>query len=111
MKVLQINSVCGTGSTGRIATDIADLLLEHGHDCRIAYGRGAVAEKYRPLAFRIGSELDNKIHGVQTRLLDQHGFGSKKATRAFLKWVDEYDPDLIHLHNIHHNKRTIVHFC
>ncbi|MBQ7035227.1 MAG: glycosyltransferase [Clostridia bacterium] len=101
MKVLQINSVCGTGSTGRIATDIADLLLEQGHDCRIAYGRGAVAEKYQPLAVRIGSELDNKIHGVQTRLLDQHGFGSKKATRAFLKWVDEYDPDLIHLHNIH----------
>lgn len=101
MKVLQINSVCGTGSTGRIATDIADLLLEHGHDCRIAYGRGAVAEKYQPLVFRIGSELDNKIHGIQTRLLDRHGFASKKATRAFLKWVDEYDPDLIHLHNIH----------
>lgn len=101
MKVLQINSVCGYGSTGRIATDIADLLMQQGDDCRIAYGRENVPEKYQSIAVKIGSNLDNKLHGLQTRLLDRHGFGSKKATRDFLKWVDEYDPDLIHLHNIH----------
>ena len=28
MKVLQINTVCGTGSTGRIATDIHKMLIE-----------------------------------------------------------------------------------
>lgn len=28
MKVLQINTVCGRGSTGRIATDIHKLLVE-----------------------------------------------------------------------------------
>lgn len=101
MKVLQINSVCGFGSTGRIATDIADLLISRGDDCRIAYGRENAPEAYQQLAVRIGSNLDNKIHGLQTRLLDLHGFGSKKATKAFLKWVAQYDPDLIHLHNIH----------
>lgn len=26
MKVLQVNTVCGIGSTGRIATDIAEIL-------------------------------------------------------------------------------------
>jgi len=40
MKVLQINTVCGRGSTGRIATDINKLLLEQGHESVIAYGRG-----------------------------------------------------------------------
>ena len=101
MKILQINSVCGFGSTGRIVTDIADLLMQQGHECRIAYGRGTVPDQYQSIAVRIGNDIGVKLHGLRTRLLDQHGFGSKRATKAFLKWVDEYDPDLIHLHNIH----------
>ena len=101
MKVLQINSVCGYGSTGRIATDIADMLHENGHECRIAYGRGNAPEKYKGISYRIGSDWSTRLHGVGTRLLDSHGFFSKAATKAFLKWMDEYDPDLIHLHNIH----------
>ena len=32
MKVLQINSVCGYGSTGRIATDIYGVLKANGDD-------------------------------------------------------------------------------
>ena len=39
MRVLQINSVCGIGSTGRIATDIDKVLKEQGHESYIAYGR------------------------------------------------------------------------
>ena len=101
MKVLQINSVCGRGSTGRIATDIADILKAQGHECCIAYGRDTVPEKYQNIAVRIGTDWDVRLHGVQTRLFDAHGFGSKNATKRFLKWVEEYDPDVIHLHNIH----------
>lgn len=101
MKVLQINSVCGRGSTGRIATDLADVLAEHGHTCRIAYGRGTVPEKYQDIAVRIGTDWDVRVHGLQTRLFDAHGFSSKRATHKFLEWVREYDPDVIHLHNIH----------
>ena len=33
MKVLQINSVCGIRSTGRICTDISEVLIADGHDC------------------------------------------------------------------------------
>lgn len=101
MKVLQINSVCGVGSTGRIATDIADLLLARGDECKIAYGRGSAPEKDKNLSVSIGTFRDNLFHVLLTRLFDAHGFGSRSATKKFLKWVDEYDPDLIHLHNIH----------
>jgi len=101
MKVLQINSVCGRGSTGRIATDLADILSEQGHECRIAYGRGTVPEKYQNIAVRIGTDWDVRFHGIKTRLFDRHGFGSRAATEKFLKWVQKYDPDVIHLHNIH----------
>ena len=101
MKVLMINSVCGIKSTGRIATDLADMLTEKGHTVKIAYGREEVPEKYKEYAVRIGNEWDVRLHGLEARLFDNAGFGSKKATLKFLEWVREFAPDIIHLHNLH----------
>ena len=101
MKVLQINSVCGIGSTGKICTDIAKQLIDDGHECKIAYGRGVVPDEYKDLAVRIGSNLDNKLSAVHTRLTGKHGFSNKSATIEFVKWAESYNPDVIHLHNIH----------
>lgn len=101
MKILQINSVCGIRSTGRICTDIADTLEKEGHICKIAYGRETVPKQHRERAVRIGSSLSVKIDALLTRLFDNAGFNSVSATKKFIKWVKEYDPDIIHLHNIH----------
>lgn len=101
MKVLQINSVCGIRSTGRICTDIAEVLEQQGHECKIAYGREYVPEKYERFAVRIGSDFTVKTDVIKTRILDNAGFNSAKATKKFLSWVKEYNPDIIHLHNIH----------
>ena len=101
MRILMINSVCGIRSTGRICTDLADALTQKGHKVKIAYGRENVPEQYKKYAVRIGSDLDVKIHGVQSRVLDNTGFGSKNSTRKFLEWAEKYDPDVLHLHNIH----------
>ena len=101
MKILIINSVCGIGSTGRISTDLAEILEKEGHECKVAYGRGFVPENCRKYAVRIGNDLNIKIDGLKTRLFDNAGFNSKAVTKKFLKWVREYNPDLIHLHNIH----------
>jgi glycosyltransferase involved in cell wall biosynthesis len=96
--VLQINTVCGVGSVGRIVRQIHEALREKGHESYIAYGR-------KPLgcdgAIRIGGDLDVYFHVFLTRVFDLHGFGSKKATKKFLKIVEEINPDIIHLHNIH----------
>ncbi|WP_416201290.1 MAG: GDP-mannose-dependent alpha-(1-6)-phosphatidylinositol monomannoside mannosyltransferase [Thermocaproicibacter melissae] len=99
MKVLQINSCCGVGSTGRIAADIYKALEEQGHQCKIAYGRGNAPEDIDTI--RIGSSLDNYLHVIKTRIFDQHGFGSENATRALIKQIENYDPNIIHLHNVH----------
>jgi len=40
VKILQVNTVCGTGSTGRIAADIHKMLIEQRHESIVAYGRG-----------------------------------------------------------------------
>ncbi|WP_201319213.1 glycosyltransferase family 4 protein [Paenibacillus sp. EPM92] len=99
MKVLQINSVCGVGSTGRIATDIHNILLEQGHDSFIAYGRDLPMNC--DSSIRIGTKYDNYGHVALTRVFDKHGFGSKKATQDFITEVEKLDPDIIHLHNLH----------
>lgn len=101
MKVLMINVVCGIRSTGRICTDLATALEKQGHEVKIAYGRENVPEQFQKYAVRIGTDLDVKLHGIKARLFDKAGFGSKKATEKFIDWVKEYDPDIIHLHNIH----------
>ncbi len=101
MKVLMINSVCGIRSTGRICTDIAELLEKQGHECKIAYGREIVPEKYRKYAVKIGNTLSVRLDALKTRIFDNAGFNSKLATKKFIKWVRKYDPDVIHLHNLH----------
>jgi len=100
MKYLFINSVAGFGSTGRIAAEKCRELMKEGNQCVLAFGRNKANCDDIPTV-QIGSSLDYKLHGVRCRLLDDHGFGSKGATKRFLAWVKQYDPDVIWLHNIH----------
>lgn len=100
MKYLFINSVAGFGSTGRIAAEKCRELMAEGHECVLAFGRDQANCDDIPTV-QIGTSWDYKLHGARNRLLDDHGFGSKAATRRFLQWVKEYDPDVIWLHNIH----------
>ncbi len=101
MKILMINSVCGIRSTGRICTDIASGLIEKGHSVKIAYARGEVPKEYTNILYKIGNKTDVYRQKALSLVFDSEGFGNKKATLRFIKWMDEYNPDIIHLHNIH----------
>lgn len=101
MKIVQINSVCGYGSTGRIAVDIAEAAEKRGHICYIAYGYGST--KYHR-AHKIGFRVEHLFHNVFfSRLLGLHGYGSIFTTWLFTKWLDKIQPDVVHLHNLHAN--------
>lgn len=99
MKVLQINSVCGYGSTGGIVVNLYNALTQQGHECCVAYGRGKADRDIDSM--RIGTDADVYLHGFVSRVTDKQGFYSKKATKQFAKWLKSYDPDIIHLHNLH----------
>ncbi|MCM1173556.1 MAG: glycosyltransferase [Blautia sp.] len=102
MKVLLINEVLGTTSTGKICAQLAEQFEKDGHEVKAAYGRwGNVPEEYQKYGVRIGTDFDVKMHAVRTRLFDAHGFGSEKATEKFLRWAGDYEPDLVWLHNLH----------
>ena len=99
MKVLQINSVVNSGSTGRIAENIGEFLIKNGHESYIAYGRGKQPSSSNLI--KIGSLYDVLLHGFYSFFFDRHGFGSKSATKKLIKKIDEIKPDIISLHNIH----------
>ncbi len=99
MKVIEINSVAGKQSTGRIVSEIKKELLARGHECMIAYGEKDSPD--RDGNYHIGSELERYIHAAKARVFDTAGFESNHATRVFLRVIDEYQPDIIHLHNLH----------
>ena len=100
MKYLFINVVAGVGSTGRIIAEAARELEAAGHTCRIAYGR-AQGDCRGIRTLSIGTPMDYKLHALRHRIFGTGGFGSAGATRAFLKEVRAFDPDVIWLHNLH----------
>ena len=105
-RVLLINSVLGFGSTGNIVLNLAKEYEQNGYEAKVAYGRTfkvsedkkADIDKY---GMRIGNDMDVNFHVFYTRLTGKHGLASTKATKKFLKWADEYNPDILWLHNIH----------
>lgn len=97
--VLQINVNRNVGSTGRIAEGIGSLAIENGWESYIAHGRMAIQSESKEI--RIGSGLHVYMHGLQTRLFDRHGLGSKLATLELVYEIKHIKPDIIHLHNIH----------
>ena len=101
MKILMINVVCGIKSTGRICTDIAQSLEAKGHEVKIVYGREEVPEHLFHFAHRMENKWDIYTHGALALTLDGVGLGSKQATRRLISWIREFNPDIIHLHNLH----------
>lgn len=100
---MQINPVLRMStSTGRIMQEIGDLAMLHGWESYIAYSRGrdGVPDCTSQL-IPIGNRWSVAWHGVVTRLLDRHGLASTQATRELIRKVDDLNPDIIHIHNIH----------
>lgn len=101
MKILFINSVCGIGSTGRIVTGLAEQYMSEGHTCKIAYGRETVPENYKSLSYRIGTDARVNINGLKARLFDNEGLNARYETEKFIEFANNYNPDVLWLHNLH----------
>lgn len=99
MKIAQINTVCGNGSVGRITVDIYHALKKEGHEGKIYYGRRTAPDTVE--TEKIGTNLDMGLHVLSTFFTGTHGFNSKAQTKRLIKSLREYNPDLIHMHNIH----------
>lgn len=101
MRIVEINSV-PYGSTAKIMLGIADVAEKHGHEVMMAGGYS-----YHPLDAlqgrytQIGGVVGKLMHTYLARFTGLNGCFSRHSTRKFLKQVKKYNPDVLHLHNIH----------
>lgn len=98
-KLLQINVTANWGSTGKIAEQIGLCAMANGWESYIAYGRMMNPSKSKLI--KIGSQQDVYEHYIEGRYFDNEGLASRRATKNFIKLIDEIKPDIIQLHNIH----------
>jgi putative colanic acid biosynthesis glycosyltransferase len=100
MKVIMINSVSGYGSTGSICVDIAKELESQGHECFIAHGQ--ITKGYNS-GYKIGTFLENHLHNLGSRISGKQGYYTRRGTKKLVKFIENHNPDVIHLHNLHGN--------
>lgn len=102
MKILQINTIAGSGSTGRIVIDILKTIHAHGDEGIIACAIDDTNEQNKPYIYKVGGSRNPRpVHAVAARITDRSGFYSKRATRKLVDYIDKNRFDIIHLHNIH----------
>ena len=101
MKIVQINAVCGKGSTGNICVAVSELLTQNGVENYVFYASG---KSEYSLGRKYMTDREVKLQALKSRILGNYGFNSKGATKKLIKELDIICPDIIHLHNIHgHN--------
>ena len=98
MKVLQIN-IFGNLSTGRIAVDIYHILNKCGYDGLFAFARNTTEEDVQH--YKFGSKLSVYSDVIASRITDKAGFYSNRSTKMLIQKIKDYNPDIIHLHNLH----------
>lgn len=101
MKIVEINAG-NFGSTGNIMLGIADIAKTAGHEVLVCFpdARDNRKKMVKNQLF-IGNRLSRNLHLKCAELTGLNGYFSQLATKKFLKAVDEYKPDIIHLHNLH----------
>lgn len=99
-KILFINSSVNHGSTGRIVEQLGQMMTSQGWECRAVTGARYFHESSMPL-YKMGGKMSEELHAIESMALDRHGLGSYFQTKSLVRKIEEYNPDIIHLHQIH----------
>ena len=95
MKVLQINCVYNTGSTGKITADLHRSLQEQGVKSVVCYGRGK--RVFEPGVYKVCSEWYAKLNNLLSRFTGVMYGGCWFSTRRLIKIIRQQAPDVVHL--------------
>ena len=98
MTVVQINSPCGIGSTGKICVGISRLLTENGVQNYILYSCESSGYAY---GIPCSGKRYLKMQALRSRVFGNYGFNSARATQKIIWELERIRPDVVHLHNIH----------
>jgi len=102
MRIVQINGGA-KGSTGKIMMGIADIARTQGHEVMCA---SPITTTNRDAGedcgyYRIGTFNSRRVNVALARITGFNGCFAWFETYKLLKKIDEFKPDIIHLHNLH----------
>ena len=98
MKILQINCVYKSGSTGKIVYDIHTGLKNSGVESVVCYGLGPKVNEEN--VYRTLSKLHRSCNSLATRFTGVKYGGCLLSTKKLIGIIKREKPDIVHLHCI-----------
>ena len=98
MKILQVNCVYNTGSTGKIVADIHRELQDRSYESVVCYGRGTKVDE--PNVYKTCGEIYSKLNNLVTRFTGIMYGGCWFSTNKLISIIKKEKPDIVHLHCI-----------
>lgn len=106
MRVYQVN--CTTRfSTGKLAEAIHNALINQGNQARLAYGNGG--EKKENF-YHISSLMVQRLDGKFQQITGTGSLLTLPGTKRLIQDIEAFQPDIIHLHNLHGNYLHLKYF-
>lgn len=99
MRVLLIDVNCKYSSTGKIVYSLYKGLRNDGNEASICYGRGPLVEE--PDIYKFGLDWETRIHAGLARITGLNGYFSPISTRRLIKYIENFKPDIVHIHELH----------
>lgn len=97
MKIMYINTVYAKGSTGNIVRSLAHFAKSRGANYSIAVRESNSEED----VYKIGNRISVYAHAFLSRITDRAGLYSTNETKKLIAYIKRYNPDIIHMHNLH----------
>ena len=99
MKIAQVDVNYNFSSTGKIVADLLVGLGDRGHSCQAYFGRGPASGQHH--VHKISSTPEFLVHVLGTRISGLTDGFSPMATRRLIGQFEAFNPDLVHLHDLH----------
>lgn len=99
MKIVQINSSCGSGSTGKISLAIKKKLDDIDVENYIFYSGYKICEYDNCIP--INTIKDIRKHQLLSLVFGDQGWHSIRETNKLVELLKKINPDVVHLHNLH----------
>lgn len=99
MKTLFINVTYKTTSTGKIVFDLAKGMENDNNEVIVCYGRGK--KEKDNISYKFSLDFETYLHALLARITGLNGYFSFFSTRRLIKYIDKFNPDIIHIHELH----------
>lgn len=99
MKVLFIDVNYKYSSTGKIVDALYKRLKKEGYEAAVCYGRGK--KEYGDHIYKFGIDFETMVHAALSRITGYNGYFSPISTYRLISYIKKYNPDIIHIHELH----------